>query len=401
MTRIRITLLLLCAVAGAFFSGLLLLQHYNESHAVAMVSSMCGGESASGCSLINRSKYATFLSIPLAAFGLFFYLSLTLLATLLFFGDTKTREVAGRFAFFGVCAALLIDIYLLSVQIFNLKTFCTLCLVTYAITILLLIILLPYRRKIGGGRLKEVLHRSEGKLLLFSWCAGSAILAVTVGAVNLAMLYQDPSTFDARLDDIAYKEFLKSPELVIDLVGAPSEGVAEAPIKIVLYGDFLCPWCRQLALTIQQHIKKWQPNVIVYYKYYPLDQQCNPYDTKNTHPGSCWASVGGLCAQAQGHFWEYHDRIYAVPPRKPSPQDILQIGADAGLDTTAMKSCMNALQMKVMIHKFVEEAKSDGVTGAPTVFINGKKLPRLGYFNSVLTKEAQRLGLESLNATGE
>ena len=58
-----------------------------------------------------------------------------------------------------------------------------------------------------------------------------------------------------------------------------------------------------------------------------------------------------------------------------------------------MKQCMVTPGMRAAIRRQVEEARQDGVTGTPSIFINGKKIPRLGYFNSILTVEARRLGV--------
>ena len=396
-----IIIILVSALAGAVVSGLLLLQHYNEAHTISLVSMMCGGETTSGCSAVNRSQYAMLFGVPLAAFGLFFYLSISLLIGLASFGDVKTCEVSAGIALCGVGIALVADLVLLGIQAFALKTFCSLCLVTYAITVVMFIVLLPFRRGIGRVKFKELVQQSEGKVFIASWLLGTVVLAVAVGAINLAMHYQDPTAFDERLTEIAYDEYQKSPLQNIDVQGIPFEGPVDAPIKIVLYSDFLCPWCRQIALTIQQHIKKWEPNVVVYFKNNPLDQLCNPYEKKNTHPGACWAALGGLCAQEQGLFWEYHDRIYNTPPRNPHLRDILKIGAEVGLDTTVMKQCLLSVPMQGKVHKQIEDGRTIGVTGTPNIFINGKKVPRIGYFSSVLSKEAQRLGLSSLNASSE
>ena len=397
----RIIILLLTGLLGTFVSGLLLLQHYNEAHAVSLVSMMCGGETVSGCSAVNRSEYAVFAGVPLAAYGLLFYLSVSLFLCLASVADTKTQEMSMGLIFFIVSVALLIDFILLGIQAFSLKTFCILCLVTYTLTVVLLIGTFPFRRNVRRGTFQENTQQPGRRVIITSWLVGTVVLAFAVGALNLAMHFQDPATFDNRLDQIAYDEYQQSPLKNIDVQGIPLEGPENAPIKIVLYSDFLCPWCRQIAMTIQQHIKRWDPNVAVYFKAYPLDELCNPYEKKNTHPGACWAALGALCAQEQGLFWEYHDRIFTLPPRNPRPQDILKIGTDIGLDTTRMKQCLLSLPMRGKVHLQVEDGRAMGVTGTPGIFINGKKLPRIGYFNSVLSMEAKRLGIQLVNATAE
>jgi protein-disulfide isomerase len=189
---------------------------------------------------------------------------------------------------------------------------------------------------------------------------------------------------------------MSSPRVAIDVAGDPMVGPADAPIQIVLFSDFLCPWCRQVAEDIQQNFLKWNNKVAIHYKSFPLDKFCNPTIGKTLHAGSCWTALGGVCAQEQGKFWEYHDAVYAAQPENPTGRDVLRLAASAGLDTAQMKACMLQVSSQGKVRKLIKDAAALGVTGTPVIYINGHRLPRLAYFSYVLRRETERLGLPPL-----
>ena len=395
--RIAIVLIL----AGAFISGLLVMEHYNQIHESALLSMMCGDSPTSGCNAVNRSEYSSVVGIPVAAFGLWFYLTLTMILSLASFGSPSIKDAAGRLCFLALCAALAADIGLFAVQFFLLKTFCTLCLTTYGVTLLSMYFLREYRKKGSGETLRGFNQMSEGRMLIAAWSSGTILLLVAVSAGSLLLAYRDPDKLQERFQDAALQEFLQSPEQKFNLEGTPVQGASDAKIKIVIFSDFLCPWCRQVAQSFQQHMPRWKDRVAIYYKSYPLDQFCNPYEKSTAHPGACWAVLGGVCAGAQGKFWDFHDRIFTLPPRNPGSDAIVKIGAEAGLDTAALSACMHDGTMQRKVRGELTEAHDAGIDGTPRIFINGRKLPKLNYLSAILASEAKRLGVPPLEGLGD
>lgn len=385
-------LILLVALAGAVISGLLLLHHYNQAHDNALVSMMCGGEGKSGCEAVDESAYSKFLGVPLAAWGIFFYGAVAVIAGLSLAADQKARDAAAGIVFFLAALAFLADAALLLVQAFSIGAFCTLCLSTYAATILLLGLSFRQRAHVAG-RLSALAAAPGGSILLAAWGLAVALVGAGVFAANAALAMSDPATFDQRLADIAYDEYLQAPKVTLETADAPSVGPVDAPIQIVLYSDFLCPWCKQVAENLAQNFPKWNDKVAVYYKSFPLDRFCNPSIGKTLHAGACWMALGGVCAAQQGKFWEYHDAVYANQPTNPNGHDALVLAAGAGLDTVAMKACMVQIPNQGKVRALIKDASSHGVSGTPVIFINGRRLPRFAYFNYVLRLESERLGL--------
>jgi protein-disulfide isomerase/uncharacterized membrane protein len=447
-TRLGVAVLL--CLAGAILSSLLLFQHHGEDQAVAAVNQVCGDGTTSGCETVARSPDSALAGVPLAAVGLFFYVSLALLLVPAALCPPESRDPFAGLAFTLLALALLADLGLLGVQAFLVKAFCKLCLATYALNAAALAALLPAWR--SARALGAALGRPEGRLTAVGWALGSFIAAGGTFAADRALKAREaeraatlfgrpaasaptapaaatpvgaatppasiPADPEARkyqeqarrlqetLDDPqkleqyfaakAAREFDQAPVQSLDLTDVPFKGPAGAPIQVVEYSDFMCPYCRALAGFFINFLGQSGNRVVVYYKNFPLDQACNPKLKASTHPGACWLALGAICAQYQGHFWPYHDRVFSNELHNPQPADVARLGTEAGLNGAALEGCVADPRTKERLTAQIEEAQRLGIQATPTVFVDGKKLPRLNDLVQVLDKEAQRKGLPPL-----
>lgn len=462
----RVAAALVICLVGAAVSGLLLMQHHGEGGAVSAVNQACGDGQTSGCEEVARSSYSKVAGMPLAAIGLFFYLSLALLLALAALGPAESLPPVAALAVLAFGLALLIDLGLLALQAFSIKAFCKLCLATYALNAAALAALWPARR--AAGELGTAARRAEGRLVVAAWAV--ATLAVAFGvlgseaaltareaqraatllgpatalapaaaatvpampptsttpdatpvttvpkatpapvagsagelqsykdaAKRLQETLDDPKKLEAYFADKAAKDFDKAPVQALDLKDVPVKGPANAPVQVVGYSDFLCPFCRGLAGALAQYVPQSGNRVAVYFKNYPLEQSCNPTIQQTIHPGACVLALGGICASYQGKFEPYHDRVFFGPELKnPQAADVVRLAGEAGLNAAALESCLSDPRTKEQLAAQIQEAKKVGVQATPTLFINGKKLPRINDFLQTVEKEAQRKGLPPL-----
>ncbi len=173
----------------------------------------------------------------------------------------------------------------------------------------------------------------------------------------------------------------------------PAKGPAQAPIQVVEFSDFLCPFCRNLAGAFADFMPQSQGRIAVFFKHYPLDQACNPVMTRTVHDGACELALGGVCAEEQGKFWQYHDRIFTQPPMNPSNDDVIRLATAAGLDSDAMRQCLTSPGARAKLDRDIAEGKRLQVNATPTVFVNGKRLEQIGGFLKAIESESKRLGL--------
>ena len=443
--RVRLLLAALACALSAATSGLLLLEHHGEPRATAAVSQVCGEGAQSGCETVARSRYSQIRGTPLAAIGLFFALSVGALLLLSLLAGPESHDAAAALALLAFGLALVADIVLLGVQVVAIRAFCGLCLLTYALNALALVLLIPARR--DGAVVGEAVTKRDGRLVFAGWVLTTLALAGGVYAAEKALdarqrtrtasvlgvmpaplpsllppshplepgseaqryqeearvateqarrlqeILDDPKKLDQYFAQKAAREFDANPVFPLKLEGVPAKGAPQGPIKVVEFSDFLCPFCKNIAGAFAGYLPQTANRVTLYYKNYPLDSLCNPNVKQTVHEGACWLAMGGLCAQEQNGFWPYHDKVFSSQIEKPEMKDVVQLASEAGLDTGAMQACLASGRMKERLAAQIEEAREGGVNATPTLFINGKRLPRINDFVATVDKEAGRLGL--------
>jgi protein-disulfide isomerase/uncharacterized membrane protein len=174
---------------------------------------------------------------------------------------------------------------------------------------------------------------------------------------ELQATLDDPQKFQAYQEQKAAENFEHQPKVNLDLAGVPVKGPKEAPIQVVEFSDFLCPFCRNLAGAFGGFMPQSQGRVSVFFKHYPLDQDCNPVMTRTVHEGACELALGGVCAEEQGKFWQYHDRIFTQPPAAPTNETVVQLATEAGLDANALRQCLSSPGTRAKLDRDIAEGK--------------------------------------------
>ena len=216
-------------------------------------------------------------------------------------------------------------------------------------------------------------------------------------AKALQLTLDDPAKVEAYWTEKSLREYETSAAKSIDLAGLPSAGPTTAPVTVVEYSDFLCAYCRNLASALSKFVPQSGGRVIIYFKNFPLDQNCNDRLVGSTHPGACNLAMGGICAFRQNKFEAYHDRVFSTELQNPQLADVVRLAGEAGLDAAAMQSCMDDPKTRAVLAAQVAEGNRLGVHSTPTVYLNGKKLPRLNDFITIVDKEARKKGFKPMS----
>jgi protein-disulfide isomerase len=145
----------------------------------------------------------------------------------------------------------------------------------------------------------------------------------------------------------------------------PALGPADAPITIVEFSDFSCPFCRQWHQEVSQELFDAYPGQIRFvYKDFPIVQGGR---------AGFLAAQAAHCAGEQGAYWEYHDALFSGDYALDSP-GVSQITEDLGLDLERFKECMTEARYADEVRDDFEYGVSLGVSSTPTFFINGTPL---------------------------
>jgi protein-disulfide isomerase len=168
----------------------------------------------------------------------------------------------------------------------------------------------------------------------------------------------------------------------VDITGAPVRGPADAPVTIVLFTDFECPYCKKVVPLLEQVLEKNPKTVKLAFKNMPL----------RFHKMAEPSARAALAADEQGKFWEFHDRLFSAP--KLSEAVITKTAEDLGLDMKRFTEDRNSTKTQARLQKDLLDAQKAGVTGTPTIYINGRTpLQRsLEGFQAIINDELRKKG---------
>ncbi len=153
---------------------------------------------------------------------------------------------------------------------------------------------------------------------------------------------------------------MQPPRTNIDATG-PSRGPADAPVVIVAFSDYECPFCKRADPTVEAVLAKYPTQVRLVYRHLPLDA---------LHPHARTSAIAAVCAEQQNKFWEYHTLLVQNQTALGDEQ-LVKYASGLGLDMTAFKACIASPQAAERVRVDAEAARLVGITGTPAFFING------------------------------
>jgi len=152
----------------------------------------------------------------------------------------------------------------------------------------------------------------------------------------------------------------------------PNFGTPGAPVVLVLFSDFQCPYCKEEAKMLRGNILSAYPKQVrLYFKDLPLEQ---------IHPWAKPAAIAGRCVfkQNPSAFWDYHDWIYEHQgdiTKENIREKALEFAKGKEIDALQFGRCMDTRATEAEVDKSIAEARELKVSSTPTLFVNGRKLP--------------------------
>ncbi|MCC7417314.1 MAG: thioredoxin domain-containing protein [Acidobacteria bacterium] len=156
---------------------------------------------------------------------------------------------------------------------------------------------------------------------------------------------------------------LEAPRVEMAEAGRPARGPENAPIRLIEFSDFQCPFCLRAFPTVMKVLDTYGDRIRFVYRHYPLQN----------HPEARPAAEAAQCAHAQGKFWPFHNRLFENPGHL-SAADLKQAAADLGLDTAAFDACVAGRTYRDDVDADIAAADAAGISGTPAFFINGRIL---------------------------
>ena len=162
----------------------------------------------------------------------------------------------------------------------------------------------------------------------------------------------------------------------------------DAPITLVEFSDFQCPYCARLAPVVKRIAGEYPGQVRLVFRQFPL---------RSIHAHAQKAAEASLCAFDQGRFWEMHDALFAEI-KKLEPEDLTARAKKLNLDLEAFNQCLHSGKYAAAVQQDLEDGMAAGVSGTPAVYINGRVLKGSKPYDGikkVIEEELQRAGNRS------
>jgi protein-disulfide isomerase len=142
----------------------------------------------------------------------------------------------------------------------------------------------------------------------------------------------------------------------------PGLGPAAARVLLIVYSDYQCPFCRNASGWLRRLAEEYPREVRVIHKHFPL----------TIHPQAFLAARAANCADWQGRFWDYHDRLFAV--RDLTEPMLIKYARELGLDELDFEQCLEADASREAVLADLQEARALGLPGTPAFLLNGKQI---------------------------
>ena len=183
----------------------------------------------------------------------------------------------------------------------------------------------------------------------------------------------------------AVQSFLEPMRVEVDAAGAPSNGPDNAPVTIVEFSDFQCPFCSRVVPTLDRVTSTYGDKVRLVFRQFPLHQ---------IHPLAQKAAEASLCAADQDKFWEMHDALFADQGGLGVGQ-LKEKAGGLGLDRQAFDDCLDSDRHAERVNQDLQAGVEAGVSGTPAMFVNGRFLSGAQPFEDiakVIDEELRRAG---------
>jgi protein-disulfide isomerase len=160
------------------------------------------------------------------------------------------------------------------------------------------------------------------------------------------------------------KSYLEPMRVEVEVAGSPSRGPVDAPVTLIEFSDFQCPFCSRVIPTLKRIEEAYGDKVRLVFRQFPLHR---------LHPDAQKAAEASLCANDQEKFWEMHDAMFADQGGL-AVDKLKEKAANLGLDVEAFSECLDSDQYADRVNADLQAGSAVGVTGTPAIFINGRFL---------------------------
>ena len=361
------------AFAGLLLSIKLACIYYVANYEKYALSSFCSINEFVDCDGAARSTVSQFWGIPLAYWGIFFYITvlfLTVVDRFKKFSFLKFLEVfKNSMSYISMLGTLAFtcSMVLAGLSIFKIHKLCILCFITYFIDLFIAIVA-------SSGSLKDLV--SSFKTTVIDFIAGAKQYTKTFIVLLIlatSFLVYSGTTYNFVPHIKQQKAIMKYRNMKFNPYRVKGNilGAEDGDVVIELYSDYVCPICYIENIMLHEAVKDFS-NIKIIHHNLPFDKECNPYISINMHPNACFMAKGAIAAGKQGNYWEMSSLLYENQPTNINA--MLKLAEQLGFNKDKFVKDLEADTTSKEIEKELIQANKLEIDSTPTIYINGDKI---------------------------
>jgi uncharacterized membrane protein/protein-disulfide isomerase len=345
---------------GLFVSTYLFYSHYRVYTDIGY-KSFCAISKAINCDTVSQSTYSIFWGLPVPVWGIIGYMFF-----LLFLPFAKNKDAGNKrvwtLLFLIATGFTLYSIILAFISTFYIHSYCIMCLVLYAVNLLLLFYTHMIRSRFKSSGLidgfKKDIHFLKAKRL-----SVIGIFAPFFSVVILLLLFFPtywqfaPPVLLAKIDSGITKD------------GHPWIGAQNPELIITEYTDYKCFQCKKMHFFLRQLIAKHPGKIRLVHRNFPMDHAVNPIVKEPFHVGSGKMALMAIYATSQNKFWQMNDLLFEMA-REGNVIDLRELAARLGMDPKILARSVNDPAARRLLQHDILSALKLQIIGTPAFVIN-------------------------------
>ena len=345
---------------GLFVAIYLSYSHYRVYTDIGY-KSFCAISKAINCDTVSQSTYSIFWGLPVAVWGIIGYMFF-----LIFLPFAKNKDAGNKrvwtLLFLIAAGFTLYSIILAFISTFYIHSYCIMCLVLYAVNLLLLFYIHMIRSRFKSSGLIDG-FKKDIRFLKNKRSSVIGIFAPFFGGIILLLLFFP-----------AYWQFAP-PVLLSELNsgttkdGHPWIGAENPKLIITEYTDYKCFQCKKMHFFLRQLIAKHPGKIRLIHRNFPMDHAVNPIIKEPFHIGSGKMALMAIYAASQHKFWQMNDLLFEIAG-KSDVIDVRELAAQLGMDPIALARSMNDPAVRQLLQDDILSALKLQISGTPAYVIN-------------------------------
>ena len=350
------------AIAGLLDSVYLAVSHYRVYTDIGY-QSFCAISRSINCDTVSQSPFSIFIDVPVPVWGIIGYTFFLLFLPITWKYKAEKKPVwtllfsiSLLFSAYSVVLALISSLLI--------HSYCAMCILSYAISFMLLFYTYLIRKLYGIKGFADNLKRDITCLWEDKKRGIALFVPFALGIILVLIYFPVYWSFDAPVfsADIPHG---------ITEDGHPWIGAENPKLEIIEFADYQCFQCNKMHFFLRQALAKYPERIRVVHRHFPMDHEINPLVKSPVHIGSAKLAMLSIYAATQKRFWQMNDILFSIARVKPEI-DIQALAKQVGLDERKLSRSFHNRKIRYKLKKDILDGIKMGVRGTPSFVIDGK-----------------------------